>query len=107
MFDEITTFSFPTRIVFGSGAVRRLPACLKEIGVKKPMVVTDPGLRAAPAFAAMISTLEGAGILSEVFDGVHGNPTEEDVTISAAMYRQAGCAGVIGIGGGSAIDVAK
>ena len=45
MFDEITTFSFPTRIVFGRAAVRRLPACLEETGVRKPLVVTDPGLR--------------------------------------------------------------
>lgn len=107
MFDEITTFSFPTRIVFGSGAVKRLPACLQENGVKKPMVVTDPGLRAAPAFDAVVSTLKEAGIPFEVFDGVHGNPIEEDVTKSAAMYRAGGCDGVIGLGGGSAIDVAK
>ena len=107
MFDEITTFSFPTRIVFGSGAVRRLPVCLEENGVKKSLVVTDPGLRAAPAFASVVSTLKSAGIPFEVFDGVHGNPIEEDVTQSAAMYRAAGCDGVIGLGGGSAIDVAK
>ena len=48
MFDKITTFSFPTRIVFGAGATRLLPACLEEIGVRRPLVVTDPGLRAAP-----------------------------------------------------------
>jgi alcohol dehydrogenase class IV len=107
MFDEITTFSFPTRIVFGSGAVRRLPLALDENGVRKPLVVTDPGLRAAPAFDSVTSTLRAAGIPFEVFDGVHGNPIENDVTQSAAMYRAAGCDGVIGLGGGSAIDVAK
>src|SRR5690242_19484859 len=107
MFDEITTFSFPTRIVFGSGAVRRLPLALEENGVRKPLVVTDPGLRAAPAFDSVTSALRDAHTPFEVFDGVHGNPIEDDVTRSAAIYRAAGCDGVIGLGGGSAIDVAK
>ena len=43
MFDEITTFSFPTRIAFGCGAVRRLPEYLQENGVRKALVVTDVG----------------------------------------------------------------
>jgi len=107
MFDGITTFSFPTRIVFGVGAVRQLPASLKEIGVHKPLVVTDPGLRAAPPFKAVESALREGGVAYEVFDGVHPNPIEEDVIQAAKAYRQAGCDGVVGVGGGSAIDVAK
>ena len=107
MFDEITTFSFPTRIVFGRGAVRRLPACLEETGVRKPLVVTDPGLRASPAFDAVISVLKMRESAYEVFDRVHGNPVEDDVLESVELYRSAGCDGVIGLGGGSAIDVAK
>lgn len=107
MFDEIATFSFPTRIVFGRGATRQLPMCLKETGVSRPMVVTDPGLRAAMPFQAVISALEDAGVRYEVFDRVHPNPIEEDVLLAADSYRTAGCDGVIGLGGGSAIDVAK
>ncbi len=107
MFEEITTFSFPTRIVFGRAAVRRLPACLDETGVRKPLLVTDPGLRASPAFNAVVSVLKEARTNHEVFDRVHGNPVEDDVLEPAAIYRSAGCDGVIGLGGGSAIDVAK
>ena len=51
--------------------------------------------------------LREAGIAHEVFDRVHGNPIEEDVTESAALYRSAGCDGAIGLGGGSALDVSK
>jgi alcohol dehydrogenase class IV len=105
MFDEITSFSFPTRIVFGRAAVRRIPACLQETGIRKPLVVTDPGLRASPAFGALVSAL--TGISYEVFDQVHGNPVEEDLQGAVELYRRAGCDGVIGLGGGSAIDVAK
>jgi alcohol dehydrogenase class IV len=107
MFDEITTFSFPTRIVFGRAAIRRLPACLEETGVRKPLVVTDPGLRASPAFDAVVSVLKEAGTSYEIFDRVHGNPVEDDVLQSVEQYRAAACDGVIGLGGGSAIDVAK
>jgi 4-hydroxybutyrate dehydrogenase len=107
MFDNITTFSFPTRIVFGVGAVRQLPICLEETGVRRPLVVTDPGLRAAPPFKAVESALQDGGVKYEVFDGVHPNPVEEDVVQAAELYRRAGCDGIIGVGGGSAIDVAK
>lgn len=107
MFDTITTFSFPTRIVFGVGAVRQIPAYLQEIGVSRPLLVTDPGLRAAPPFKAVESALRDGGIQYEVFDGVHPNPIEDDVLQAAESYRKAGCDVVIGVGGGSAIDVAK
>jgi alcohol dehydrogenase class IV len=107
MFDNITTFSFPTRIVFGRGAVRTLPACLQETGVRKPLIVTDPGVSATPVYGSVTSVLETAGVAFEAFCGVHGNPIEEDVRQSADLYRSAGCDGVIGLGGGSALDVAK
>lgn len=107
MFDSITTFSFPTRIVFGRGAVRSLPACLRETGVRRPLIVTDPGVSATPVYTAVSSVLNDAGVPFEAFCGVHGNPIEEDVRQSADLYRSAGCDGVIGLGGGSALDVAK
>ena len=107
MFDEITTFSFPTKILFGCGAVRRLPACLEETGIHKPLIVTDPGVRATSVFAAVASALAESGLPFEVFCGVHGNPIEDDVLESAGLYCSAGCDGAIGLGGGSALDVSK
>jgi alcohol dehydrogenase class IV len=107
MFEEITAFSFPTRIIFGRGATQKLPASLEETGVRKPLIVTDPGVRATPVFAAVSGVLDEAGIQYAVFCGVHGNPIEEDVLQSAELYRSSGCDGVIGLGGGSALDVAK
>jgi 4-hydroxybutyrate dehydrogenase len=107
MFENATTFNFPTRIVFGCGAVRQLPSCLAETGIRKPMIVTDPGLRSTPVLATVIAVLTEAGIPHEVFAEVHGNPIEDDVIQSAAQYRAAGCDGAIGLGGGSALDVSK
>jgi alcohol dehydrogenase class IV len=100
----ISNFSFPTRIRFGAGAVRELPAHLKALGVHKPLVVTDPGLLATDAFKAVeaICRKEWA-----VFSGVHPNPTLEDVDAATAAYREGKCDSVIAFGGGSALDVGK
>jgi len=107
MFDELSNFSFPTKITFGSGAVHQLPAVLAEHGARKPLIVTDPGLRASGVVDTVTGVLREAGIAHEVFDRVHGNPIEEDVTESAALYRSSGCDAAIGLGGGSALDVSK
>jgi alcohol dehydrogenase class IV len=107
MFEEITSFSFPTRITFGCGAVRELPKALAENGVRKPLIVTDPGLRATTVVDTVTGVLQQAQVPHEIYDRVHGNPIEDDVLESAALYRAGGCDGVIGLGGGSALDVAK
>ena len=107
MFDELVTFSFPTTILFGSGAVRRLALCLQETKVTKPLIVSDPGVRAAGVLDCVVGVLRQEGIAHGVFWGVHGNPVEDDVRESAELYRSLGCDGVIGLGGGSALDVAK
>jgi len=107
MFDTLSSFSFPTRILFGSGAVRELPRVLQENGVRKPLIVTDPGLRASGVVDTVAEVLRRAGMEHEIFAGVHGNPIEEDVSESAALYKSSGCDAAIGLGGGSALDVAK
>lgn len=107
MFETLSVFSFPTTILFGCGAVRELPRCLAETGVGRPLVVTDAGLAATPVFASVLRVLDEAGVRREKFTGVRPNPTEEDVREAAAAYRAAGCDGAVGVGGGSALDVAK
>jgi len=107
MFEEISAFSFPTRILFGCGAVKRLPSCLAETGVRKPLIVTDPGLSATSVLSSVVSVLKEAQIPYELFGAVHSNPIEEDVLGSAQLYRSTGCDGAIGLGGGSPLDVAK
>jgi len=107
VFDKVTRFSFPTTIVFGRNAIRELPACLAETGISKALIATDPGLRATPIFGVVESVLKEAGLPYAVFDQVHGNPIEEDVEGAYAIYHAEGCDGVIGLGGGSPMDVAK
>jgi alcohol dehydrogenase class IV len=107
MFEEISAFSFPTRILFGCGAVKRLPSCLAETGVRKPLIVTDPGLCTTSVLSSVVSVLKEAQIPYELFGAVHSNPIEEDVLGSAQLYRSTGCDGAIGLGGGSPLDVSK
>ena len=97
-------FSFPTRILFGAGSIVALPDRLAEFGVRMPLVVTDPGLRSTRAFSLFEQSLRGSW---KLFADVKPNPTGDDVNAAAAAYAEGNCDGVIAIGGGSALDVAK
>jgi 4-hydroxybutyrate dehydrogenase len=104
-----TTFSFPTRTLFGVGALRELPANLAKLNIRRPLLVTDPGLVNTDAFRSVAATL---GANSEgkswfLYSGVHPNPVENDVRETAAAFQKNNCDGIVGLGGGSALDVAK
>src|SRR5689334_17973646 len=106
---NLTTFSFPTRTLYGIGALRELPASLGKLNIRRPLVVTDPGLASTEAFRSVAATLglDGQDKTSFLYPGVHPNPIESDVTETAAAYQKHNCDGIIGLGGGSALDVAK
>ena len=98
-------FSFPTQIVFGPGARREVAAHLREAGCARPLIVTDRALAALPVLAEFRGHLGGLDVA--VFDGVAGNPTGSQVMAGAAAFKAHRADGVIGFGGGAALDVAK
>jgi hypothetical protein len=100
----LSSFSFPTKIVSGSGALAELPAQLQALGISRPLVVTDGSLPATPAYRIF---REALGAQVPLFSGVNPNPSEGEVMAAAAAYCDEGCDGVLGLGGGSALDVAK
>jgi alcohol dehydrogenase class IV len=102
---SLTSFSFPTDIRFGAGARKEVAAWLQGLGLGRPLVVTDRGLAALPAFEEFRSHLRALD--AAVFAGVSGNPTASQVMQGAAAYRAHHADCVIGIGGGAALDVAK
>jgi 4-hydroxybutyrate dehydrogenase len=106
---SITTFSFPTPTLFGAGALAELPGRCQRLGLRRPLVVTDPGLLPTAAFRALSQALgeSGQGQNWFVYSGVHPNPIEADVREAARVFRDQGCDGVIAIGGGSPLDAGK
>lgn len=102
---SITSFSFPTPIKFGAGARKLVAQHLLDLGLKRPLIVTDKALGALPVLAEFQTHLSGLDVA--VFSGVFGNPTCSQVMDGAAAYKvhRADC--VIGFGGGAALDVAK
>ncbi len=101
---SLGTFTFPTRILFGNGARTSLAAELARLEIARPLVVTDAGVRMAGLVAEVIRPSDAASVVESE---VHSNPTEEDVLAALNRYREGACDGVIGLGGGSAIDAAK
>lgn len=99
-------------IEFGAGAIARLPAVLAGLGLRRLIVVTDPGIRAAGVLASVLTPLDDVGIPRVVFDQVHANPATTDVLAGAAAAAPLLAEGsddvaVLALGGGSALDVAK
>ena len=97
-------FSFPTTILFGAGRITDLRERLTVLGVSRPLVVTDNGLVSTPTFR---SFLAAAPREHHVYSDVRPNPDAESVTGAAEAFARHGCDCVIGVGGGSALDVAK
>ncbi|MDP9898961.1 iron-containing alcohol dehydrogenase [Variovorax ginsengisoli] len=94
-----------TQIQFEFGAVRLLASECTRIGIQRPLIVTDAGVRAAGILQKALDALGDLPVA--VFDETPSNPTEAAVRAAVAVYRSGRCDGLIAVGGGSAIDCAK
>ena len=94
-----------TQIEIDPGAVRCLPEECQRIGMKKPLIVSDAGVRAAGVLDLALAAL--GALPHAVFDATPSNPTEAAVRAAVAVYQAQGCDGLIAVGGGSSIDLAK
>jgi len=104
---NVTTFYYPTKIIFGPGAIERLPLEIEAFRMLRPLVVTDGGLAKSPVFDRVLGIIRKRSGDAVVFDQVLPNPTERNVLEGVARYQEAKCDGVIGVGGGSPLDAAK
>jgi alcohol dehydrogenase class IV len=100
-------WNYPTLIRFGAGRIKELPDACQTLGMKHPLIVTDPALAKLPIIANAVRVLSDANMQSAVFSDMQGNPVEENVTRGVATYKQGSHDGVIAFGGGSALDVGK
>lgn len=96
--------SYLTTIRFEFGAIRHLPEDMAAAGFGRPLLVTDKGVRAAGIADRIIGLLPPG---TPVYDETPGNPTEEAVLAALEVYRAGGCDGIVALGGGSAMDLAK
>ena len=94
-----------TQIDIDPGVVRLLPAECARTGMHRPLIVTDAGVRAAGVLQMALDAL--GDLPHAVFDGTPSNPTEAAVRDAVALYRREACDGLIAVGGGSSIDLAK
>ncbi len=100
-------WSYPTRIVFGAGSAAQAGREAKNFIARRVLVVTDPGVIEAGLTRAVEASLAEAGLESRTFSKLSSNPTEAEVEAGADAYRSAGAEGIVAVGGGAAMDVAK
>jgi len=94
-----------TQVQFDFGAVKLLKQECERVGISRPLIVTDAGVRAAGLLQKALDALPGMN--AAVFDQTPSNPTEAAVRAAVAAYQANQCAGLIALGGGSSIDCAK
>ena len=96
---------YVTQIQFEYGAIKLLKQECARVGITRPLIVTDPGVKAAGILQKALDVLTGIPVA--VFDQTPSNPTEAAVRAAAELYKSSHCDGLIAVGGGSAIDCAK
>lgn len=96
-----------TPLKFGPGATQEVGYDLKRLGVRRPLIITDPGVMALGLPDRVRDLLQEAGIRAEIFDAVHVEPTDVSFEAIATFVQGRDFDGFVAVGGGSAIDSAK
>jgi alcohol dehydrogenase len=104
---NLSTFSVPTRIVFGEGAAAEAGRELASLGARRVLVVTDQGIVRAGIVQPIRDHLEAASLVHAAFTDVEANPSVETVERALAAYQSHSCDAIIAVGGGSPMDTAK
>ena len=103
----ITSWNYPTLIRFGAGAIAELPNACRELGMKNPLLVTDPVLAQLDITTKTSEIVQEAGLSCAIFSDIKPNPVGADVDRGVRILVAGGHDGVIAFGGGAALDVAK
>jgi alcohol dehydrogenase class IV len=101
----MSTINYLTQIHIEFGALKKLPSECERIGIKRPLIVTDQGIKHAGILSQALLELKDLEVT--IFDQTPSNPTEAAADEAAKIYNQLQCDGLIAIGGGSSIDCAK
>jgi 4-hydroxybutyrate dehydrogenase len=101
----MTSINYITQVQIDFGVLALLPQECERARIGRPLVVSDAGVRAAGLLDRAIAAL--GGLPHAVFDATPSNPTEAAVRAAARVYVENGCDGLVAVGGGSSIDLAK
>lgn len=101
------TWTFPTTVWAGAGRIEDMPKACRALGIRRPLLVTDQGLRDAPMVRQVVAHNADAGLPTALFADVKGNPVGRNVTQGVEAYHAHKADGVIAMGGGSGLDAAK
>ncbi|MCP8940038.1 iron-containing alcohol dehydrogenase [Alsobacter sp. SYSU M60028] len=99
--------NYLTTIRLDFGAIAGLPEDLRATGIAAPLILTDRGVAAAGLLDRIRAALPDADAAAPVFTDTPSNPTEEAAEAALSVYRAHGCDGIVAIGGGSPMDLAK
>jgi alcohol dehydrogenase len=101
------SFRVPQTHVFGVGAIEQIGAEARRLGLQKTLIVTDPGVARAGIAGLVQQLLEAAGFATALYDQAEPEPSVASVERAAAAAMGGGYDGIVGVGGGSALDTAK
>src|SRR6202521_6490815 len=102
----LRTYQSPTRLVQRLGAIKELGNEAGLLVMRRPLLVTDPGVKAAGLLETALEALRGSDVEPVVFDRVKANPGIDLVDAGAAEYRAQGCGALVATGGGRSVDTA-
>ena len=101
-------FFCPVKVIAGHAALEHIPFELATLGAKRPLIITDKGVRANQLLAPIEAAFESTDVrIAGIFDDVPPDSSLETVKQAAAFYRAQQCDAIIAVGGGSVIDTSK
>ena len=100
-------WSFPAPVRFGAGRISEIGDACKAVGIKRPLLVTDRGLKEMEFTARALDLIQDAGLGRALFAAVDPNPSERNLEDGLRLYRDGGFDGIVAFGGGSGLDLGK
>jgi alcohol dehydrogenase class IV len=107
MTELVGNWNYPTRIRFGQGRISELADACAQAGIRRPLLVTDRGLASLPVTEQVLEIMDQAGLGRASFSDVDPNPRDQNLENGVRDFREGGFDGVIAMGGGSGLDLAK
>ncbi|ONK24785.1 alcohol dehydrogenase [Bacillus sp. VT-16-64] len=103
---KINKFVMP-ELIIGSDSIKRVGESCARLGARKVFITTDPGVLALNWFEQVLDSCKNAGLPYVIFSDITTNPKDDEVDRGVQIYLEEECDAIVGVGGGSPIDVAK